>query len=166
MAQALSNGLFSANAVGFVNVNAAHGYTLLANPFNAGNNSLAALIPTAPAGSVVFKYTTGSGYTSNVFSGGQWSAGTTTTLDPGDGGFLYNPGKSTLKLTFAGTVVQGTVTNLIPTGYSIASPLIPLTNALATLPGATGDQIQCYQGKWIAYTNVAGLWVGKPRTAR
>jgi hypothetical protein len=164
LAQALSNGLFSANAVGYANVNAGQGYTLLANPFNAGNNSLTALIPTAPAGSVVFKYTSGSGYTSNVFTHGQWSGGTTTTLDPGDGGFLYNPSKTTLKLTFAGTVAQGTVTNFIPTGFSIASPMIPQADALATLPGTTGDQIHCYQGKWIAYTNVAGLWVGKPRT--
>ena len=55
------------------------------------------------------------------------------------------------------------MTNQIPTGYSIASPLIPQTNALATLPGANGDQIHCYQGKWIVYTNVAGLWVGNSR---
>ena len=83
VAAAQSNGQFSANAVGFVNVNAAHGYTLLANPFDTGNNSLAALMPTAPAGSVIFKYTTGSGYSSNVFNDGYWSGRHDDDAGPG-----------------------------------------------------------------------------------
>ncbi len=162
VASALSNQNFSANAVGFVKIAAAHGNTLLANPFDSGNNTLAALLPTMPSGTVIYKYTTSSEYTSNLFTGGHWTDGA-MTLDPGEGCFLYNPAKTTQKLLFAGEVLQGNITNFIPVGYSIISPAIPLPNALATLPGTSGDVIQCYSGRWLDYTNVFGAWVGNSR---
>jgi Fibronectin type III domain len=164
VALALTNQYFSANAVGYVRVNADHGYTLLANPFDSGNNTVAALLPSVPSGSVLYQYTSGAGYASNVFSNGHWSqAG--MLVEPGAGIFLDNPSKTTQKLLFTGTVLQGTVTNLVPVGYSITSPAIPLPTALATLPTAHGDVISCYDGKWITYTNVSGKWVGSSRSA-
>ena len=162
IAQAVSNHNFSANAVGYVKINAGRGDTLFANPFDCGNNTVAALLPSPVSGSVLNKYTTGAGYTSNVYSGGQWSMGS-MTLKPGEGGFLYNPSRTTEKLVFAGQVLDNTVTNFIPTGYSITSPMIPLPNSLSTFPAVAGDVIQCYAGKWISYTNVAGAWVGSSR---
>ena len=159
---AVSDHNFAANAVGFVRVNAGSGETLLANPFDCGNNTVAALMPSVSAGCVLYEYTTGNGYTSNTFSGTKWSAGGMTLL-PGDGCFFYNPTRTTQRLTFTGKVLQGSVTNYVPVGYSISSPMIPTPNALATLPAAPGDVIQCYNGKWIDYTNVSGAWVGNSR---
>ena len=164
VALALTNQNFSANAVGYVRINAGQGYTLLANPFDSGNNSVAALLPSVASGSVLYQYTTGAGYTSNVFSNGHWSQGG-MLMEPGAGVFLDNPRKTAQKLLFTGTVLQGTVTNFVPVGYSITSPAIPLPTALATLPAAHGDVISCYDGKWITYTNVSGKWTGNARSA-
>jgi hypothetical protein len=162
VAQAVSNRWFTANAVGYTGITMSRGYTLISNPFDSGTNTLAALLPNVPPGSVIYKYTTGQGYTSNTFSGGQWTAGA-TTLDPGDGGFIYNPSRNSPTLVFAGRVLQGNVTNYLPAGYSIASAAIPSSDALSTFPGVTGDVIQCYKSKWISYTNVAGAWVGNSK---
>jgi hypothetical protein len=164
VSSALGSHNVSANAVGFVTINAGHGYTILANPFDTGSNTVAALVPTAPAGTVLFEYTTGSGYTSNVFSGTGWNS-PRALLNPGEGGFLYNPSKNNLRLLFAGRILSGTVTNAIPGGYSLASPMIPLANSLNTLPAANGDVIQLYQNKWISYTNVSGVWVGNHKSS-
>jgi hypothetical protein len=163
IALAVTNGYLTANAVGFVRLNAPRGETLLANPFYSINNTIAALLPNPPAGTVVYQYTTGAGYSSNTFSGGHWSS-PGMLLAPGEGAFLYNPSKTTQKLVFAGAVLQNAVTNPIPVGYSISSPAIPLTNSLATLPAAAGDVLQCYNGKWISYTNQSGAWLGSSKS--
>lgn len=163
VAQAARQHQFLANAVGYVKINAAHGYTLLANPFDCGTNTVAALLPTAPSGSVLYKYTTGAGYASNVFSGGHWSDGD-MSLEPGEGGFFYNPGTTTQKFVFAGQVLDGTATNFIPRGYSITSPMIPLPNSLGSVPANTGDVIQTYSGQWHSYTNTPSGWIGVRRS--
>jgi hypothetical protein len=149
---------FSPEIVGWVNINAGAGYTAIANPFETGNNTVASLLPTMPAGAVLNKYTTGLGYASNVYAGGQWTTGA-ATLNPGEGGFLLNPTKKSVSITFAGNVLLNTVSNTIPTGYSLGSPLIPSPTALTTFPGNNGDQIQVYKnGQWVTYTCLVGHW--------
>jgi hypothetical protein len=159
IASALSVSNFSPEIVGFVTLNvAASGYTALANPFETGNNTLAALLPSMPEGAQLFKYSTGSGYTTNTFSGGVWADGT-ATLNPGEAGFLYNTSRTNALITFAGTILQSTVSNDIPAGYSLVSPMIPLPGAINTFPARNGDQIQFYENKtWSTYTFRGGRW--------
>src|SRR5581483_5926573 len=138
IASALSNHYFSENAVGFVKINAGRGEILFANPFDCGDNTVAALLPSVQAGSVVYRYTTSVGYSSNIFANGHWSDGS-MTIEPGDGAFFYNPTRTTEKIVFAGRGLANSVTNYVPTGYSVASPMIPLPNSLSTLPTAGDD---------------------------
>ena len=155
---ALSTSNFSSQIVGFVTISAGSGFTAIANPFDSGDNTLAALITNVPDGTALNKYTTGLGFTSNVFSGGIWSTGA-ATLNPGEGGFLLNPTRNKLSLVFSGTVLQGTVTNDIPPGYSLISATIPLPNPLTSFPACSGDQIQLYnRGAWTTYTFMSGRW--------
>ncbi len=162
IAQAVASNSFLPNVVGFVNVSAPPGFTLIANPFNTTNNSLAALLSNVPVGTQFAKYISGQGYVTNLFSGGGWSGGN-TTLNPGEGGFFNNPAKTNIVLTFSGQVLQGVLTSSLPAGNSICSPIIPLAQGLATLPGSNGDSIQCYvKGSLTTYHYVLGVWSGGP----
>ncbi|HZQ45755.1 MAG TPA: fibronectin type III domain-containing protein [Verrucomicrobiae bacterium] len=162
IANALASNHFVPNVVGFVNVSAPPGFSLIANPFNTTNNTLAALLPGVPNGSRLAKYIIGQGYVTNVFSGGVWNAGV-TTLNPGEGGFFGNPTQTNLPLAFLGQVLQGKLTNSLPAGNSICAPIIPLASALSTLPANNNDTVQCYvNGKWTTYTSILGIWSGTP----
>jgi hypothetical protein len=159
IARALSVNNFSPEIVGFVTLSAAaYSYTALANPFVTGSNTVAALLPSMPEGAQLFKYSSGSGYTTNVCSGGVWTDGS-ATLNPGEAGFLFNTARTNVLITFAGTILQSTVSNAIPAGYSLVSPMIPLPGAISTFPARNGDQIQFYEKKaWTTYTYRSGRW--------
>ncbi len=160
IAHALSSNSFLPNVVGFVHVSAPPGFSLIANPFNTTNNTLAELLFNVPNGSKFAKYITGKGCVTNLFSGGRWSTGT-TTLNPGEGGFFDNPGQTNLLLTFIGHVLQGRLTNSLPSGDSIRAPMVPMANALASLPANNGDKIECYvNGRLTTYTRMLGNWSG------
>lgn len=158
--QALASNSFLPNVVGFVHVSAPPGFSLIANPFVTTNNTLAGLLSHVPNGSKFAKYISGQGYVTNLFSSGQWNSGA-TTLNPGEGGFFGNPGQTNLPLTFVGQVLQGSLTNSLPSGNSIRAPMVPLANALASLPASNGDKIECYvNGVLITYTSFLGSWSG------
>lgn len=159
IARALSVNNFSPEIVGFVTLSAtASTYTTLANPFVTPNNTVAALLPSVPEGTLLYKYANGAGYTTNVCSGGVWTDGS-ATLNPGEAVFLYNTARTNLLITFAGTILQSTVSNTIPAGYSLVSPMIPLPGAISTFPAKSGDQIQFFEKKrWITYTFFSGHW--------
>ena len=80
-------------------------------------------------------------------------------MNPGEAGFLYNTARTNTLLTFAGTILQSTVSNTIPGGYSLVSPMIPLPGAISTFPAQGGDQIQFFENKkWNTYTYISGRW--------
>jgi len=159
ISRALSINNFSPEIVGFVTISAPHSsYTAFANPFVTGDNSVAALLPSMPEGTQLFKYSTGAGYTTNICSGGVWTDGS-ATLNPGEAGFLYNPSLRNVLMTFAGAILQSTVSNTIPAGYSLVSPMIPLPGAISTFPAQGGDQIQFFEKKkWTTYTYIGNHW--------
>jgi hypothetical protein len=78
----------------------------------------------------------GSTFNSIGKSGGSWpSAAATTTTPPGTGFFVYLPPTQTTPITntFVGTVIvpsAGSVTNVIPTGYSLWGSPIPYAGDL------------------------------------
>jgi len=159
IARALHVGNFSPEIVGFVTLSAAAStYTALANPFVSPDNTVAALLPSVPNGTQLFKYANGAGYTTNTCSGGMWTDGS-ATLNPGEAVFFNNVARTNVLLTFAGTILQSTVSNTIPAGYSLVSPMIPLPGAISSFPARGGDQIQFYNKKvWTTYTYISGRW--------
>jgi hypothetical protein len=137
---------YSQNVVGYANVTVQGGvgkYTLVANPFDDGNgNQITNLLTSLPAGSQVLIWN-GSGYTPFNNSLGVWA---NTNLPPGKGFFVRNgngiANRPTTNITFVGTVVvpsAGSVTNAVPTGYSLWGSPIPYAGDLCDIGTSAGD---------------------------
>jgi len=136
--------VYSQNAVGYVNVTLAPGFNLIANPLQAPVNTLGALIPIAPDGAQFYKFTGGS-FATFTFDGldNVWTPNGNVSLAPGEGGFLNNPTAGNVVVTFVGDVLQGTLSTLLPQGFSIASSKVPQAANVNTLelPPDDGDQL-------------------------
>jgi len=138
--------VYSVNAVGYVNksipkkAGAALTYALLANPLNGTNNNVNTVIPTAPDGSQLFKFSGGAfqnpeGYITGV----GWDPGT-AVLNPGEGFFIALDNAVATDptvLTFVGEVPQGTLVNPVPNGYSALSSIVPQAGAVSAVLGLT-----------------------------
>jgi hypothetical protein len=137
--------VYSVNAVGYVNSVLAPGFNLIANPLNAPTNTVGALIPVAPDGAQFYKFTPGTGYTTITYDelAASWQPDGNIGLAPGEGGFFFNNSGAPLTLTFVGEVMQGTLNNPLPLGFSIKSSMVPQTGNVNVLgvPGQDGDQI-------------------------
>ena len=150
--------VYSLNVVGYINVTIPAGqYSMIANQLNTTNNTLASLIPTAPDGTVFYKYS-GSGYTISTYDEltPGWLPDGNSTLNPGEGGFILNKSASPLTITFVGEVMQGTLTNSLPTGYAIRSSIVPQAGTLTTLGLDStvvedGDNLYVYNNGYTIY---------------
>jgi hypothetical protein len=149
LASSMAQNVYSLNVVGYINVTVpANSFALVANQLNTTNNTLAALIPTAPDGTQFFKYTTGSGWASSTFDELEpgWLPDGNATMNPGEGGFLKNNTASPITITFVGEVSQGALSNPVPAGYAVRSSIVPQGGTLTELgfPGVDGDQVFKY----------------------
>ena len=156
--------VFSVNAVGYVNVSVKPGFQLIANPLNASDNKISALIPSAPDGTTLYKFDSASGsYSINTFLFGAWST-PDQTLVPGEGAFILNPDTNPLPLTFVGEVMQGDLSNPIPKGFSIKSSQVPQAGALSgdlKFPATEGDTVYKYNTTskgYDIYSYLFGSW--------
>lgn len=137
--------VYSANVVGYCNVviPAGPSYTFLASPFDNGNGNSATnwLDPnnTLPNKTAISVWN-GATFNSIVKGGGIWpAAAATTTIPPGQAFFVIFPPTQTTPLTntFVGTVIVnsgGSITNVIPPGYSAWGSPIPYAGDLVTDP--------------------------------
>jgi hypothetical protein len=149
--------VYSVNAVGYVNVSLTPGFNLVSNPLDAGagNNTVANLFknitPTPLNGIRVYTFDPSTG----GYLTAQWNAvpgvgfgtgpGATAVVPPGQGAFVFNPDVTTAAprtLTFVGEVMQGTLSNPLPAGYSIRANQVPQAGSPSTfgLPGTPGDR--------------------------
>ena len=148
--------VYSVNVVGYVNVTVpANGFGLIANPLNATNNTIGSLLPNLPADTVFYKYN--GGYTTYTMDSIDltWTPDASATLNPGEGGFVKNITGTPLTITFVCEVLQGSLTNNLPTGYSIRSSKVPQAGAVTTVlgfPGQADDVIYTYNGGYTTYT--------------
>jgi hypothetical protein len=152
--------VFSVNIVGYVNVVCPVGYSLISNPLNATNNSLASLLPSVPEDTTAFKFV-GSGFVSASFVDGVWNYPPTgvITVAPGEGIFI----KTTTRFTntFVGEVILAS-TNPIPAGYSIRSSVLPQSGLLTSTlnyPAAEDDTVFKWNGAgYNSFSYVDGTW--------
>jgi hypothetical protein len=166
--------VYSLNVVGYVNVPMTTGFNLIANPLNNTNNSLSTLFPTAGFGDTVFRYAGGT-FVSSLYLG-SWSPD--LVLNPGEG-FWYGA-NAALTNTFVGEVMQGSLTNPVPLGFSIKSSQVPQADTLSNLgfPAGFGDTVfyyrsgafvsSLYLGSWSPDLTVGvgeGFWVGTSAAA-
>jgi hypothetical protein len=154
--------VYSANAVGYVNMSLPAGLMLIANPLNNGDNTLNTILPLpdTAVGSTIYRFDT----TAQSYGQGITYAGTLVgwvspdpledyVLDPGEGFFIQN--LLAVDVTFVGDVPQGDLTNPIPGGnnLSIRSSQVPQEATLADLefPGLNGDVVYPWDGGAQAY---------------
>lgn len=132
--------VYSQNVVGYANVVLKGGghYTLVGNPLDngAGNSATNLIDPngTLPNKSQILTW---NGSTFNIATKalGSWTAD--PSIAPGTGFFVYLPATQVADVTntFVGSIVVpsgGSVTNVIPTGYSLWSSPIPYAGDLTT----------------------------------
>jgi hypothetical protein len=154
--------VFSVNAVGYVNVEIPAGFSIIANPLDAADNSVPALFAGVPLGTTIYKFDNASGnYITNALSFAGW-ADPSMTLEPGEGAFVLNAGAAAMTVTFVGEVRQGSLTTSLPAGFSMASSQVPQAGALSTdlgFPGALGDLVYFFRnGGYETYSQSFAGW--------
>jgi len=167
--------VYSLNAVGYINVTCKSGFSIIAdqlfangagvaqylsgaNAFNATANPNstpglldAQLLDGQHVGVTTFKPST-SGFTIAGVTPTGWatdsgSAPYLTTLNPGEGIYIYNPYPTNFTLTFVGTVPQSTttaLTNSMAAGFNMVSSIVPQTGAIDSVLGmvpSVGDTL-------------------------
>ena len=167
----LCNPVYSCNVVGYVNLDLPPGLSLIANPLYYTNNTVAFWWPDAPDGAQVLKYLQASGdYEVSTFDAraGAWS-NPQFDVEIGQGFFFRNTSTETIRQTFVGEVLQGTLVNPLPAGASMKGSLIPIAGSINTvqqIPGMDGDILKLWVndgqgGDYISsvFNSAEGGWV-------
>ena len=159
--------VYSVNAVGFVNVVIPAGpnsFSILANPLDAADNSVAALFPNAPLGSAIYKFV-GGAYVANNRGFTAWSI-PAQPLVPGEAFFFRNPSATAITNTFVGEVKQGTGANALTTplvgGFQLVASQVPQSGLVSTdlgLPIALGEAVYRFQsGAYVTHNRGFTTW--------
>ncbi len=161
----MAQAVYSVNAVGYVNLNIGTGFTMIANPLIATNNTIGAVINPAPNGTQLYKWNQAAqSFDVATYLGflGNWDQ-PNITLNPGEGAFIQP--SSPFTLTFVGDVSQGNLSNGVPTLYSIRASQVPQAGTVSSLGLSPTPSEQLY--KWNranvppsfdVYTYVFGSW--------
>jgi hypothetical protein len=166
--RALCGDMVSKNLIGYASVTAPPGFSMIANPFSAPSNTIAALFPDMADGTTLCKFDTGLfRLTNNSVKNGQWS-NQNEKLVPGEGAIFFNPTTDFKTLNFVGEVSQGRLLNPIPAGLSIRSSLVPQPGRLNSdlgFPIAEGDVVHIFdrdQQKYVLYPFSPSAWERNP----
>ena len=158
----------SVNVLGYATVTLPPGFSMIANPLNRTDNSVAELFKGMPDGTSLSRFDTRfSRLTENNLKGGKWT-NPTEKLVPGEGAIFFNPTSDYKTVNFVGEVKQGTFSTPIPAGFSIRSSLLPQPGGLHTdlgFPASEGDVIHLFDRdsqKYLLYPYDAALWSSNP----
>ena len=121
----VANAVHSANVIGYASTTLPPGFSMIANPFDAANNTIAELIKGWPDGTTFNKFDTRLFRLSdNAVKRGKWTNPGEKLL-PNEGGIFFNPTSDYKSLNFVGDVMQGNLSLPIPAGFSVRSSLLP-----------------------------------------
>jgi hypothetical protein len=167
-ASAMAQNVYSVNAVGYANVALKAGFNMIGNPFKVADNTLEALIPTAPDQTAVYPYDNGSYSGPFTYFGppdSVWfpSGGVITF---GHGAFIQTP--SAFTITFVGEVEQGSpIHNTFQAGFTMMTSKVPqqadiVALGLAAPPDQTAvytyDADSGYGGPWTYFGPPDNIW--------
>lgn len=164
-----AGGTPSANVIGYASISLPPGFSMVANPLNAPDNSIAALFATWPDGTTLNKFDTGTfRLTGNGINNKSW-ANPHDQFVPGEGAICFNPTPEHRPLTFVGEVMQGHPSIPIAAGFSIRSSPVPQNGLLQEelgFPIADGDVIHLFdreKKKYLLHPYENGKWInGSP----
>lgn len=164
LATSVAQTVYSVNAVGYVNLAIPAGFSIIANPLVASANTIAALFPSVPENTTIYKFSAPN-FSINSFEFGAWG-NPAQTLVPGEGAFIN--AASAFTNTFVGEVSAGNLTNAIPQGFSIRSSQVPqaglLTADLKYTP-AEEDTVYRFNNASRSYSIHSfefGSWTSEP----
>lgn len=161
---AASAQVYSVNAVGYINVTVpAKSFSLVANQLKVGGNTVKEVIPTAPDGTIIFKYSQAGGFAPNGVEFGEWG-NPAQVIAPGEGFFLQNNGAAALTVTFVGEVPQGSLKTSLAKGLNLVSSQVPQAGKLVTdlkFPAADGDVVYQWNSTTQKYKDPNGLEFGE-----
>jgi hypothetical protein len=117
--------VYSANAVGYVNMTIPTGFSLICNPLDNTNNGINVLFAGFPAQTRIYRFNDNQTYTVATRIGANFN--NNLIMNPGEGFFISLPTTATpTAVTFVGEVPQGNLTNpLVPGAYQIRSSQVP-----------------------------------------
>lgn len=120
--------VFSSNVVGYVNLDLVPGWNMIANPLDAGVNTLEALLQGVPDGTFVVKFQGGAFTAASTYDELFEEWGVNYEINPGEGFFINVPEACTV--TFVGEVKAGTHSVAIPAGWSMVGSPTPVAGTL------------------------------------
>lgn len=156
IATASAQAVYSVNVVGYINVEAPPGFSIIANQLDNGSgNQLGDILPTVPDGTTIYKFT-GTAYESSTYDelDEAWS-NPALVLAPGEAAFIRNLTANPIALTFVGEVRQGNLSNPLPAGFSMKSSIVPQAGLVSELglAGVDGDTIYLFRdGAYVSST--------------
>jgi hypothetical protein len=163
-----SESVGSQNIMGYATIALPPGFSLIANPLKAADNSVAALLPNMPEGTSFDKFDTRLfKLTKNSVVDGRW-VNPGETLVPGEGGIISNPTSDTKAVNFVGDVMQENLFYPIPAGFSIRSSLLPQAGRLDVdlqFPFSDGDAVHLFdrdKQEYRIYTFGDKNWAANP----
>lgn len=174
--------VYSVNAVGYVNVTVGknpssglfggYSYVLVANPLNAGGNTLGEVLPTVPDGTIYFAFnppSCGFGDQVTYYAGIGWED-PTPVFAPGTAAFLGIPDSASFPatITFVGEVPQGSQNVQVKGNcLTIIGSKIPQSGVLdkaLLFPAVDGDSVftwnraaWAYNSETVYYSAIPGF---------
>jgi len=157
---------YSVNAVGYVKAPTvpAGNWAMMCNPLDAGDNTVANVMPNAAVGTSVYVYRNGAYEAVNSFIG-VW-LDPAQEIPPGQGFFIRND-TADIDLTFVGEVPQGTDSNVVlpADSFSLVGSIVPQAGLLQTdlaYPAQAGDGVYQWDVGTQGYKDpfaFVGVWV-------
>lgn len=149
--------VYSVNAVGYINVTIpAGGLKIVANQLNTGGNTANEVLPNAPDGTFLYKYSVEDGYVPIQRIFGEWTPN--ETLAPGEAFFVAAPaGDTDLTLTFVGEVPQGQLEVELNEGLNLVSSPVPQAGGVTEdlgYPAEEGDFVYQWDVENQAYVPI------------
>jgi hypothetical protein len=162
--RAQARAVSSVNVIGYASVALPPGFSLIANPFDSGSNTVGHLITNWPDGTTLNKYDARLlRLTENELKDGKWTNPSEQLLQ-GEGAIFFNPTDDYRSHSFVGEVAQGEMTTPIPSGFSLRGSLVPKPGNLyedLQFPISEGDVIHIFdrdRQKYVLYPFENGQW--------
>jgi hypothetical protein len=164
------NGAVAANVVGFVNVTAAPGYSIVANPLIPATNRVGDIFSGLPSGTTLSKFRPSrNDFAVNSYDGlyNIWDD-PNQTFGNGEAAFLLNPASTNLTVTFVGEIAQGLSSRPMPAGYSMIGAAWPVSGLLENELGyspSLGDVVYLFRnGEYDIRQAIGnGVWDNEPK---
>jgi|GEM_PF-2038184 len=138
------------------------GFSLIANHFEHGSNTVAEVLPSVPQGTMLYKWVVTNGtYTVNQFIDGAWLV-PEQTLGPGEGAFVRNPTTNSFQLTFSGEPPKKTSLPLLYHGWNLISLPSPGLTQFTPQEEDVIVQVHAPEETYTVHTFSFGQWWDSP----